>query len=886
MASTKLFSLVEMTVNGAPGTGSITLGSARSSDRLTFAEAGVGNGDVVSYVVEDAGNIEYGIGTYTSATTTLSRDTVRASKIAGVAGTSKITLTVGAVVWIDASAQDLDVSDFTEGTTPAPSTDFMWMHDTSAGYKKKVSPSNLAAQMKLSAFAATTSAELAGVISDETGSGAAVFATSPTLVTPALGTPSSGTLTNCVVTASGATTSRTLPAYFGDIFNVKDFGATGDGATDDTAAIQAAVTALNSAHAGGIVFVPAGNYIVSSAITVPNAVILMGTGSASYLNASASNINVLNFTGNGGGAEKLVIGGYQNTAATNYTVDTTAATVSLIFRDLGIFGGTYALRMRGTDCIVENCFVSGWGTTGGHLLSSGGANWYIRCKFDPNSTQTVQYGAAIIDDSAENHFVECDFSGTFSVASVAIDDSDNLNTIVAFSHCIFSDQVLVTHAKSAQFVGCEFGSSVTVNNNAPASFIGNYFFGATTVSGTNVVSAANYNASPAIALPSTGVVNWGNGAVTVTGASDGLTQSGSSATGEVLTIKNTDAGATGARLGLFHDSASPAASDLVGEIRVTGRNSIGISTTTHSYNFKWEVTTNGLESTYSEFSVLGAGAVKTMALYGSSAVLRPSSNDELALGTPTVSWSDLYLASGGIIGWNNGDVTITHSANTLAFAGASSGYTFDVPIAVASGGTNASAASGTALDNITGFSSTGLLARTAAGTYAFRTVTGTTNQITLANGNGVSGNPTISLATLPGFSAHKNGSDQTTIADVTFTKVTFGTEVYDNGSFFSSSTWTPPAGIVFIASACLGSGTMTPPKQSALCIYKNGSLYKQYNSYNAGTNVFTNLAALIDSCNGSDTYEIYIFVDVDSGTATVQGGTSNTYFVGQWLSPS
>ena len=49
---------------------------------------------------------------------------------------------------------------------------------------------------KLSVHAATTSAELAGVISDETGSGALVFATSPTFVTPALGTPASGVLTN------------------------------------------------------------------------------------------------------------------------------------------------------------------------------------------------------------------------------------------------------------------------------------------------------------------------------------------------------------------------------------------------------------------------------------------------------------------------------------------------------------------------------------------------------------------------------------------------------------------------------------------------------------------------------------------------------------------
>ena len=50
----------------------------------------------------------------------------------------------------------------------------------------------------VAAFLATpSSANLAAAITDETGSGANVFATSPTLVTPALGTPSSGTLTSC-----------------------------------------------------------------------------------------------------------------------------------------------------------------------------------------------------------------------------------------------------------------------------------------------------------------------------------------------------------------------------------------------------------------------------------------------------------------------------------------------------------------------------------------------------------------------------------------------------------------------------------------------------------------------------------------------------------------
>ena len=58
---------------------------------------------------------------------------------------------------------------------------------------------------KLSDFAATTSAELAGIISDETGSGTLVFATSPTLVTPALGTPSALVGTNISGTASNLT---------------------------------------------------------------------------------------------------------------------------------------------------------------------------------------------------------------------------------------------------------------------------------------------------------------------------------------------------------------------------------------------------------------------------------------------------------------------------------------------------------------------------------------------------------------------------------------------------------------------------------------------------------------------------------------------------------
>lgn len=69
----------------------------------------------------------------------------------------------------------------------------------------------------LAQFAATTSAELRGVLSDETGTGAAVFATSPTLVTPILGTPTSGTLTNCTGLPTGGVTVSATDRLLGRV---------------------------------------------------------------------------------------------------------------------------------------------------------------------------------------------------------------------------------------------------------------------------------------------------------------------------------------------------------------------------------------------------------------------------------------------------------------------------------------------------------------------------------------------------------------------------------------------------------------------------------------------------------------------------------------------
>jgi hypothetical protein len=64
------------------------------------------------------------------------------------------------------------------------------------------------------------------------------------------------------------------------VINVKSYGATGNGSTDDTVAINNAVTA---AGAGNLVFFPAGTYKITAAIVLPTLVSVSGTGASSII---------------------------------------------------------------------------------------------------------------------------------------------------------------------------------------------------------------------------------------------------------------------------------------------------------------------------------------------------------------------------------------------------------------------------------------------------------------------------------------------------------------------------------------------------------------------------------------------------------------------------
>ncbi len=80
-------------------------------------------------------------------------------------------------------------------------------------------------------------------------------------------------------------------SYLSEFITVKDYGATGDGTTDDTEAINSALTAAGSS--GRQVYFPAGTYVVRASLKVPNGILLRGDCGKSVIKTYVTNGYVL-----------------------------------------------------------------------------------------------------------------------------------------------------------------------------------------------------------------------------------------------------------------------------------------------------------------------------------------------------------------------------------------------------------------------------------------------------------------------------------------------------------------------------------------------------------------------------------------------------------------
>jgi hypothetical protein len=84
-------------------------------------------------------------------------------------------------------------------------------------------------------------------------------------------------LNEAKTTATGSTFARAFEDRFAEVFNVKDYGALGDGSTDDEAAIDAAIADAVAAG-GGVVYFPPGTYVAETVVISYNNITLAGAG--------------------------------------------------------------------------------------------------------------------------------------------------------------------------------------------------------------------------------------------------------------------------------------------------------------------------------------------------------------------------------------------------------------------------------------------------------------------------------------------------------------------------------------------------------------------------------------------------------------------------------
>jgi hypothetical protein len=91
-------------------------------------------------------------------------------------------------------------------------------------------------------------------------------------------------------TATGGTTSRSAQDRAADVANVLDFGADPTGAADSTAAFRAAIASLQ--YNNGEVYIPAGNYTITDAVTLGAGCVIRGAGRQLTLITIQSNFNM------------------------------------------------------------------------------------------------------------------------------------------------------------------------------------------------------------------------------------------------------------------------------------------------------------------------------------------------------------------------------------------------------------------------------------------------------------------------------------------------------------------------------------------------------------------------------------------------------------------
>jgi hypothetical protein len=266
---------------------------------------------------------------------------------------------------------------------------------------------------------------------------------------------------------AAGTVNRPIDLKLGEFISVKDFGAVGDGTTNDAAAFTAAFAAIVATGKKGVVYVPSGTYKINSSLTVNisfvsiwgesatlnfssltsgAALVINSTVSPPYANAITS-ISGLQLVGN---SKAGSVKGIQ------YTSSTDVSHVSVDNCSINNFGvgesfetNSYLISHKNTDvwaCTIGVQNLTGFANNGENISYIGGAIFN-------NGTNVVQNNGAgdmfftnvsldfpdtaHISITAGNlYFANCHIEG----GSVPVFSNNVVNSITNFTNCYFIQQ--------------------------------------------------------------------------------------------------------------------------------------------------------------------------------------------------------------------------------------------------------------------------------------------------------------------------------------------------------------------------------------------------------------------------------------------------------------
>jgi hypothetical protein len=267
-------------------------------------------------------------------------------------------------------------------------------------------------------------------------------------------------------------------------FNVKTYGAVGDGVTDDTASIASAIAAFHAAG-GGVIYFPHGTYLTSGGFSIADSGVIFGDGgywgettilcnsatAVLFTVAAASlQVNFADFYLKNTAATPTAGSGILVGSANGPQVNATRVLVEFFYDNV--------VYLSGSNWVWDNCWIGSCRRYGFYIsntfIADQGDWGIVNCIFTAHTYNPL--AAIYIASSGGGRIVSCKInSGTNGFDRGIYLNPQDFTTILLISNCSIesmnSECIYLTNAvgkwyRTVIINGCQFGNMVSTINPA------------------------------------------------------------------------------------------------------------------------------------------------------------------------------------------------------------------------------------------------------------------------------------------------------------------------------------------------------------------------------------------------------------------------------------